>query len=346
MDISAVPWHIDKVDIAALVMTGAVIAMSLEVAFRSAIDKLDKTLDIRIAKVIMGLTLCAKNLVFATLHDLGRGCRVAGKLADMFYHISVLAGSYVLFRRVDAIVPIHLKHRFFHLHIAILILRAILSVVDIVLVQVGHNTQGVCVYTGNYYWSPLYTIVDMLIDMYVTFMIIFILVRHIRLLMAADVPSSISLYFAVIYNNSIRTFLLTIVSLFSAVFLLLRDPDDAVKLIWAVINLFFVILIGYDADVTKGIRRLQRFHWRNLVVLERHRESAATREMRDCNEMLRNTQGDIQHDCRLKQQSNRGLSWYSDPSLHDIESLEDQSHHGQRRPSSIFTDFKQDNEDA
>jgi hypothetical protein len=35
-------------------------------------------------------------------------------------------------------------------------------------------------------------------------------------------------------------------------------------LLWPVINIFFVILVGYDSDVTKTIRKLQQKRWRPL----------------------------------------------------------------------------------
>lgn len=35
-------------------------------------------------------------------------------------------------------------------------------------------------------------------------------------------------------------------------------------LLWPIINICFVILIGYDSDVTKAIRKLQQKRWRTL----------------------------------------------------------------------------------
>lgn len=35
-------------------------------------------------------------------------------------------------------------------------------------------------------------------------------------------------------------------------------------LLWPIINIFFVILVGYDSDLTKTIRKLQQKRWRPL----------------------------------------------------------------------------------
>lgn len=35
-------------------------------------------------------------------------------------------------------------------------------------------------------------------------------------------------------------------------------------LLWPIINIFFVVLVGYDSDVTKAIRELRQKHWRSI----------------------------------------------------------------------------------
>lgn len=35
-------------------------------------------------------------------------------------------------------------------------------------------------------------------------------------------------------------------------------------LLWPIINIFFVILVGYDSDVTKAIRELRQKRWRTI----------------------------------------------------------------------------------
>lgn len=35
-------------------------------------------------------------------------------------------------------------------------------------------------------------------------------------------------------------------------------------LLWPIINIFFVILVGYDSDVAKAIRELQQRRWRKI----------------------------------------------------------------------------------
>jgi hypothetical protein len=38
-------------------------------------------------------------------------------------------------------------------------------------------------------------------------------------------------------------------------------------LLWPIINIFFVVLVGYDSDVTKAIRDLRQKRWRSMSVM-------------------------------------------------------------------------------
>lgn len=38
-------------------------------------------------------------------------------------------------------------------------------------------------------------------------------------------------------------------------------------LLWPIINIAFVILVGYDSDVTKSIRKLRQKHWRSMSAM-------------------------------------------------------------------------------
>lgn len=66
----------------------------------------------------------------------------------------------------------------------------------------------------------MYTLYDTLIDLYVTFVISLILLSHIRSLALDDMRINIILYTSVIYHNVIRSVLLTIVNLISAIFMI------------------------------------------------------------------------------------------------------------------------------
>lgn len=46
--------------------------------------------------------------------------------------------------------------------------------------------------------------------------------------------------------------------------LLQKNQTDVIMLLWPIINICFVILVGYDSDVTKAIRKLQQKRWRTL----------------------------------------------------------------------------------
>jgi hypothetical protein len=41
-----------------------------------------------------------------------------------------------------------------------------------------------------------------------------------------------------------------------------KNSNEAIMLVWPIINIFFVCLVGYDSDVTKAIRKIRQRHWR------------------------------------------------------------------------------------
>lgn len=67
----------------------------------------------------------------------------------------------------------------------------------------------------SYQWGPIYTLYDTLIDVYVTVVISYILLSHIRSLVSDRMQVNNNLYVSVIYHNVIRTVCLTIVNLIS-----------------------------------------------------------------------------------------------------------------------------------
>ncbi|KAI8342148.1 hypothetical protein BC941DRAFT_345792 [Chlamydoabsidia padenii] len=148
--------------------------------------------------------------------------------------------------------------------ILLLVLRLTIGVVDVVLLHVGYDEYGKCIYIDNYYAGPVYTFLDLFIDMYVSVMITYILVTHIRRLENARLPVNISVYLAVVSHNVIRTIMLTVVNLISGVFLINKMSNDSIMLVWPIINLFVVLLIGYDSDLTKTIIKLKDQYWRKV----------------------------------------------------------------------------------
>ncbi|EIE77800.1 hypothetical protein RO3G_02504 [Rhizopus delemar RA 99-880] len=141
------------------------------------------------------------------------------------------------------------------------VFRLLIGIVDTCVVTVGTFDDGTCDYDDPKYWGPVYTLYDTLIDLYVTFVISLILLSHIRSLALDDMRINIILYTSVIYHNVIRSVLLTIVNLISAIFMITRYTNDYIMLVWPIINIVFVVLVGYDSDVTKAIRKLQQMRW-------------------------------------------------------------------------------------
>ncbi|CAO3688216.1 unnamed protein product [Rhizopus microsporus] len=172
------------------------------------------------------------------------------------------AGNAVLVSRVQAIIPFQYKRIAYIFHWTVTVLRLAIGIVDACVVIITNNPDGSCLYADNRYWGPVYTLYDTVIDVYVTMMISIILISHIRSLAFDDMRINIILYTSVIYNNVIRTVALTIVNLLSAIFIITKNSNEAIMLVWPIINVVFVCLVGYDSDVTKAIRKLRQRHWR------------------------------------------------------------------------------------
>ncbi|KAI9281044.1 hypothetical protein BY458DRAFT_430018 [Sporodiniella umbellata] len=141
------------------------------------------------------------------------------------------------------------------------VIRLVFGVVGTAVVTIGTFENGACDYKDTEYWGPVYTIYDTFIDLYVTVVISVVLISHIRSLDLGSIRVNISLYTSVVYNNIIRTVLLTIVNTISAVFIITRNKNEYIMLVWPIINIIFIVLLGYDSDVTKAIRQLQQRRW-------------------------------------------------------------------------------------
>ncbi|CAO3590038.1 unnamed protein product [Absidia cylindrospora] len=191
----------------------------------------------------------------------GPSCYVTARFADIFYHFGMVAGDYVLLSRVHAVVPLPWKTASKYSFVVFLLLRFSIGVVDVALLNVAYDSHGMCIFIDNYYTGPFYTFLDLFIDMYVTVMITYVLVTHIRRLEIAHLPVNISVYIAVVTHNVIRTMMLTVVNLISGIFLIMEMSSELIMLIWPIINLFVVLLIGYDSDVTKTIVQLKEQYW-------------------------------------------------------------------------------------
>ncbi|KAF7721611.1 hypothetical protein EC973_004358 [Apophysomyces ossiformis] len=178
----------------------------------------------------------------------------------------MVAGTLVLLGRVQSIVAPQDRKKMRILHISLAVLRAIIGIVDVALIKLGVAADGQCLYADTLYWGPVYTLYDTVIDLYVTIMITYILVKHIRRLHTAQMRPNTTLYFAVVCSNVVRTLALTVVNFISAIFIIMEHDSEIIMLLWPVINFFFITLVGYDADVTKALRRIRQAYRRTVAV--------------------------------------------------------------------------------
>ncbi|CAO0796053.1 unnamed protein product [Mucor circinelloides] len=251
--------------VATIALQGASVGVSGELAVRSLFRKKDKTAVVRAAKFFLGICMALKSVLFLSFHaSQGKSCYITGRVADLLYHLAMTAGNHVLVTRVQSIVPINWRRRALIFHTSLTALRLIIGIVDVALIHISNYPDGTCKYTDEEFWGPVYTLYDTLIDLYVTIMISAILISHIRSLVSDRMRVNKLLYTSVIYHNVIRTICLTIVNLISAIFIIMKNQVDVIMLLWPIINICFVILVGYDSDVTKAIRKLQQKRWRTL----------------------------------------------------------------------------------
>ncbi|KAL0085734.1 hypothetical protein J3Q64DRAFT_1740569 [Phycomyces blakesleeanus] len=170
----------------------------------------------------------------------------------------MVAGAVVLLSRVQTISPEHWKKWTKYFAILVFLFRVAIGIADSAHVHISTRDNNVCIYADEFTWGALYTFLDTAIDLYATLMISFILITHIRRIHSLHTPASSSIYFAVLYHNVGRTFLLTVANLISAIFILSQIDTDLIIFIWTATNFLFVLLIGFDTDVTRSIRVLQK----------------------------------------------------------------------------------------
>ncbi|ORZ21487.1 hypothetical protein BCR42DRAFT_407629 [Absidia repens] len=250
-------------ELTAIIIQSVVVSYAFELCVRNILlFRNKKLLHIHIGKSLLGFFFAVKTSFFLSFYtNQGPSCYVSAYLADIFYQLGMVAGNYVLLSRAHAIVPLPWKTVSKYSMLVFLVLRFIIGVVDTVFLKLGYDEYGMCTYTDNFYTGPIYTFFDLIIDVYVSVVITWVLVTHIRRLEKAHLPVNVSLYFAVVTHNIIRTVTLTVVNLISGIFLIMGMSNQFIMIVWPVINLFVVLLIGYDSDVTKTIIELKEQYW-------------------------------------------------------------------------------------
>ncbi|CAO3632436.1 unnamed protein product [Cunninghamella echinulata] len=246
-------------DLASIILQSIVVSYAFELCIRNLLYlRDDKAFGIHLGKCLLGLFFAVKTSFFLSFYiNQGEKCFITGRFADIFYHLGMACGDFVLLSRVHSIVPIPWKRASIYSIIIIVLTRTIVGIIDTVLLFLDYDEYGKCIYHANYYVGPIYTFLDLGLDVYICTIISYILITHIRRLEDVGIPMNLTLYIGVIVNNIIRTVALTIVNLISGIFLIRSMSGESIMLVWPIINLFVVVLIGYDSDVTKTIISLQ-----------------------------------------------------------------------------------------
>lgn len=254
---------IPPLQLAHLVLEGAVMSLCAELIIKTLFfPNNQKSWLIRGLKITMAVAMIIKSSIFAAFssRSLMYHCRLAGRIADTFYHIGCLSAICILLLRVKIVIPAHRQMLFNIIHVMVLTARMVVCVFDVVYSHIWSDVSiGVCRYKNKYEIGISYTLFDTVIDFYVSIAIAFILVTHIRRLYADRVDGSVNLYKSVVISNAIRTILLSIVNLVCTVYYLVaNDHLTMVLIVWPISNMFLIALVGYDTDITKSINHCKR----------------------------------------------------------------------------------------
>jgi hypothetical protein len=81
---------------------------------------------------------------------------------------------------------------------------------------------------------------------------------HIKKVKNVNVVTNISLFMAVGATNVLRTTVLMISNLISAVLILIQETQVVIMITWPIINFLFILLVGYDTDIARLLRKIHR----------------------------------------------------------------------------------------
>jgi hypothetical protein len=103
----------------------------------------------------------------------------------------------------------------------------------------------------------VYTFYDTCTDLYVTLCITTVLIMHVQKVKHVNISANINLFIAIGATNILRTIVLMISNLVSAILILKKVPQVVIMIAWPIINLLFILLVGYDTDIARLIRKAQ-----------------------------------------------------------------------------------------
>ncbi|KAI9264053.1 hypothetical protein BDA99DRAFT_508253 [Phascolomyces articulosus] len=235
-----------------------VVAFSAELFYRCLAGKIDKNNRlIRFFKGLMAMFFFIKAIIFMTFNTaIFINCNPSVRTADLCYQLAVTAGVCVLLIRLKAVLPVGIRSHMSSFHIGIVFFRLAIGIIDVILIDFDAPDPSLCIYLESSAWGPVYTFYDTAIDLYVTLMIAFFLSKHIYRLHRTGTQGNISTYIGIVVQNIIRTTILTVVNLISAVFIIQKITSYGIVVLWPVVNVLFVLLIGYDADLAQAMRHL------------------------------------------------------------------------------------------
>ncbi|KAI8067794.1 hypothetical protein BC940DRAFT_300490 [Gongronella butleri] len=257
---------------------GAVLGISFPLILTSSyyfvVDKSNRL--IRALKFIMASCFFIKTALLTSFDTYNVPCEQYGRTVSLLYHIAMVCGNMVLLERLAAIVRPNLKKYARAFEFFILALRFAVGIWDTLSVYSGEQAGGYCLYIDKALVGSVYTTIDTFVDLYVTVCICVILVRHMKRLNIDGMATrtNIRTYFAVTFVNSFRTAILTVVNLLAAIAMGSRDQFvPLVHVLWPLTNYIFILLVGYDADLTKAVRELPG---KTKAGLRQQRENSST----------------------------------------------------------------------
>ncbi|ORX46107.1 hypothetical protein DM01DRAFT_1349168 [Hesseltinella vesiculosa] len=175
--------------------------------------------------------------------------------------MSMICGNLVLLERVIAIVRPKRKKLVRIVQVALTVLRLVVGIWDTISVYANELPNGFCIYVDKSEVGASYTSVDTLVDLIVAVSISVILVRHMMRLNEEGMATKTNIrsYVAVTVYNGFRTGILTVVNLLAAIVIATNDQSlPLVRVLWPLTNYIFLLLVGYDTDLTKALRDLPK----------------------------------------------------------------------------------------
>ncbi|KAI8887319.1 hypothetical protein K501DRAFT_175735 [Backusella circina FSU 941] len=246
-----------------MLLEGAAIAVSVELACRNLYMPKQKNWTIRILKICMSVAMATKSVLFPMffLDNMGNyNCQVVARTGDAFYHLSCVFGTIILLMRVNVVAPVRYKIYFNIFHVILVVFRLASGVVDVVTVRVWPDTEtNQCHYKDRHQVGIAYTFIDLITDVYVSATVSWVLLHHIKKLHLANIRGNVSLYISVLVSNVFRTVILTVINIISTTYFFTSNANTAAFIfLWPVSNILYIILIGYDTKIADTVRYLQQ----------------------------------------------------------------------------------------